>query len=74
MAAFDFKEEGLGQDDNPFDRETERDNHDRYAWQMHRLWSNDLHNQVAADKAIEKQQRKEQRERGRATARKLGLG
>lgn len=41
-ARYDYREEGAGQDDNPYDKETQRPEYDRYAWEMHKIWSEDF--------------------------------
>ncbi len=56
-AGEDFKEEGLGQDANPFDREKDFAAWDAYAWRMHELWSADF----SAAMAEQKEERRRQR-------------
>jgi hypothetical protein len=46
-AQHDFRN-GAGQDDNPYNKETERQNWDAYAWAMHTHW----HKQFVADQKI----------------------
>ncbi len=51
QAESDFREEGLGQDANPYNKEQEREAHQAYAWRMHELWAQDFNQTVAEMRA-----------------------
>ena len=46
----DFKEEGLGQDANPFDRNTDKEAWSGYMWRMAQLWNDDFNQFMAENK------------------------
>lgn len=56
----DYREEGVGQDANPYDRDADPDNYHRYAWEMHKIWAEEFNAEIQLAKAEMKRQ-KEQR-------------
>lgn len=58
-ARFDYREEGAGQDANPYDITSENHLHGLYAWEMSRIWREDFRAQIqlAKSETVEKAKR-----------------